>query len=70
MAELRAGIVRLHEQGYSVMDISRMMKCPNQTVSYAIRRYEETQSNADRPRSGRPATATTPENIRKIERKR
>ena len=66
MSELRAGIVRLHQQGYKVMEIARMLNCANQTVSYAIKRFEETGSNDDRPRSGRPATATTEESIQLI----
>ena len=66
MAELRAGIVRLHQQGYKVVEISRMLDASQSNVSKAIKRFKETGSNEDRPRSGAPATASTDENIQLI----
>uniref|UniRef100_A0A915DCG3 Uncharacterized protein n=1 Tax=Ditylenchus dipsaci TaxID=166011 RepID=A0A915DCG3_9BILA len=36
------------------MEISRLLDIPHQTVGHAIKRFEETGSNDDRERSGRP----------------
>lgn len=66
MKELRAGIIRLFEQGKSGRQIAKDMNLPQRTVSDAIKRYQETGSHEDRPRSGRPRTARTPANKRKI----
>ena len=66
MADLRAGIIRLHEQGQKAREIARLLDVPPRTVYDAIKRFEETGSNKDRPRSGRPATAVTDENIQLI----
>uniref|UniRef100_A0A915EM89 Uncharacterized protein n=1 Tax=Ditylenchus dipsaci TaxID=166011 RepID=A0A915EM89_9BILA len=66
MSDLRAGIVRLWKKQ---SEIARDMNVPKQTVSDAIKKFRETGRNEDRARSGRPATATTPENIRKIKKK-
>uniref|UniRef100_A0A915D5T0 Paired domain-containing protein n=1 Tax=Ditylenchus dipsaci TaxID=166011 RepID=A0A915D5T0_9BILA len=66
MSDSRAGIVRLYQEGHGVMDISRLLNVPKQTVSKAIKRFEETGSNEDRARIGRPVTATTDENIQLI----
>ena len=66
MSDLRAGIVRLHQQGNSQAEISRLLDVNKSTVSRAIKRFEETGSNKDRPRSGRPVTATTDENMQLI----
>ena len=69
MADLRAGIVRLWQEGMKQCDIVRSMDIPKQTVSKAIQRFRETGINADRPRSGRPITATTRQNIQRVKRK-
>jgi transposase len=66
MKELRAGIIRLFEQGKSGRQIAKDMNLPQRTVSDAIKRFQETGSNKDRARSGRPKTARTPANIRKV----
>eukprot|EP01133_Synstelium_polycarpum_P024887 gene24887-29866_t len=36
------------------------------TIYSIVKRLKETGGTADRPRSGRPTTATTPENVNKI----
>jgi transposase len=66
MAEFRAGIIRLFEQGKSGYSIAKDMKLSYDTVKAVIRRFRETGSYDDRPRSGRPRTARTPANKRKI----
>ena len=58
MADLRAGIIRLHEQGQKPREIARLLDVPPRTVYDAIKRFEETGSNKDRPRSGRPGNPT------------
>ena len=47
-------------------DIVRQLVIPRLTVSCAIKRYQELGNSQDRPRSGRPLTAVTPEKINKI----
>ena len=47
-------------------DIVRQLVIPRLTVSCAIKRYQELGNSQDRPRSGRPLTAVTPENINKV----
>ena len=47
MSDLRAGFVKLHEQGKSQREIVRLLGVPKATVQKAIKRFEETGSNAD-----------------------
>lgn len=56
--ELRPAIVWLSKMGKHQADIATLFEIPHQTVSRDIRRYEETGTFGDRPRSGRPRTAT------------
>lgn len=69
MADLRPAIVKLWENGKKKSEISSLLNVPYATVFDAIKRFEETGSNVDRPRSGRPPTAFSPENIQSIEEK-
>lgn len=69
MADLRPGIIKLWQEGMKQCVIARAMKISKQTVSYAIRRFKETGANVDRPRSGRPRTAITTDNIEKVNSK-
>ena len=66
MSDLRAGIVRLYQEGRGVMEISRLLNIQHLTVSKAIKRFEETGSNEDRAISGRPVSAITEDNIQLI----
>jgi transposase len=66
LSELRGGIIRLFEQGKSGYKIARLLKTPYSTVKKAIKRFRETGGNNDRPRSGRPRIARTPDNRQKI----
>lgn len=66
MTELRAAIIRLFEQGNSGEKIGKMLDVPARTAREVIKRFKETGSYEDRPRSGRPRTARTPVNKRKI----
>ena len=66
MKDLRGGIIRLYEQGKTGYEIAKEMKLGSKTVYRIIKRYQETGSYNDKPRSGRPRTARTPANKRKI----
>ena len=66
MKELRGGIIRLFEEGKNANQIATAMNLDRKTVGRIIHRYQETGSYEDRHRSGRPRTARTPANKRKI----
>ena len=66
MKELRGGIIRLFEEGKNANQIATAMNLDRKTVGRIIHRYQETGSYEDRHRSGRPRTARTPVNKRKI----
>ena len=66
MKEIRAGIIRLFEQGKSGYQIAKDMGLHAGPVNKIIKRYRETGTYEDRKRSGRPRTARTPANKRKI----
>ena len=70
MSGLREAM-RMHRNGLKLREIANLLSTPDSpvhftTVRYAIKRYKATGSNADRKRSGRPKTATTPKNRRKV----
>ncbi|CAG0884807.1 unnamed protein product [Darwinula stevensoni] len=50
----------------SASNIAKTLGACRRTVIRAINRYEELGDEGDRPRSGRPRTANTPENRRKL----
>lgn len=56
--EKRAQIVALWNAGFSKREIGRRLTCSAYAVRQAIRRHQETGSNQDRPRSGRPRVST------------
>ena len=62
----RITVVKLHNTGMKTADIVRTTGFKQSTVYDAVKRYKETGGTADRPRSGRPITETTPKNINKI----
>ncbi|VDP05368.1 unnamed protein product [Heligmosomoides polygyrus] len=62
----RITVVELHKTGMRTADIVRTTGFKQRTVYKIVRRYKETGGTSDRPRSGRPTTATTPENINKV----
>ena len=66
ISNLRDAIIRAHNRGKKVMEISEFLGIPHPTVSKTIKRFEETGSNKDRPGRGRKLTARTPANKRKI----
>jgi transposase len=55
----RAVILQLHVRGERNCDIAKILQISKQSVSRAIIRYQELDSLSDRPRSGRPLSATT-----------
>ena len=58
--EKRAQIIALRDAGFSQRRIARQLQCSKTAVYEAIRRFEQTGSHADRPRTGQPR-ATTPQ---------
>ena len=66
MKNLRDAIIRLFEQGKTGYQIAKDMNIGERMVYRTIKRYQETGSAKDKPRSGRPITARTPVNKRKI----
>uniref|UniRef100_A0A914DRZ2 Tc3 transposase DNA binding domain-containing protein n=1 Tax=Acrobeloides nanus TaxID=290746 RepID=A0A914DRZ2_9BILA len=66
MKEFRGGIIRMFEQGKSGYQIAQDMNLHERTFNRIIKRYQETESYSDRQRSGRPRTARTLANKRKI----
>lgn len=69
MKSLRENIVELFEKGKRQSEISRALDVGKSTVHKTIKRFVETGSHKDRPRSGRPRTANTPANRRSIREK-
>jgi transposase len=68
MADLRPDIIRAHQIGRGVREIARFLDIPVMTVSDAIKRFEESGSNKDRPGRGRKKTARSKENILRFKR--
>ena len=52
-SEFRSAIIRMHENGKGMREIARYLGISPNTVSLAIKRFEETGSNKDRPGRGR-----------------
>ena len=59
MANNRTAIISLFLNNIRQCDIARQLKIPHQTVSKAIKRYQELGNDMDRSRSGRPRTKNT-----------
>jgi transposase len=54
----RAEVCELRRQGWSFREIAREKKCSLWFIQAALEREAQTGSHADRPRSGRPRSAT------------
>lgn len=70
--ELRCSIVTLHRAGHSNSDIVKLLKnvkTTYKTVYNVVKRYKETGGTSDRPRSGRPRSARTPQLKRSVREK-
>lgn len=69
MSDLRRLIVRAFQRGERQADIFWRLKrdgISRQLISSTIKRWRETGSIADRPRTGRPRTARTPTRIKAV----
>ena len=66
MEARRHAVIELYRCGKRPCEIVKLLQIPQPTVSKAIKRYKEQGHNIDRPRSGRPRTARTSKNIKKI----
>lgn len=56
----RSDILSLSKAGHTQKQIAEMTGFSRRTIENTVRRFRETGTTKDRPRSGRPATATTP----------
>lgn len=61
--EIRSAIITLHKEGYSIRLIARKIHVSYKGVQNTIRRFNETGSLANRPRSGRPKCTTKQEDL-------
>ena len=59
-------ILELKKQGNGVREIARTLKIAPSTVSDIIKRFEDSESVDDMPRSGRPRTSRTPKLIKVV----
>lgn len=59
-------MIELFKKGKSGGEIAKLLRIARSTVFNIIKRYKESGTAADRPRSGRPATAMTPENVNNL----
>ena len=66
MSSQHSAIINLHEKDKGATEIGRLLDIHRNTFHKAIKRYQETGSNDDRPRSGHPKTASTAANRQKI----
>ncbi|QQP48832.1 Transposase, partial [Caligus rogercresseyi] len=60
--EKREAIVKLYQKGHScrvIVEALKPMKVSKSNISYTIQRFKETNSFADRPKSGRPRSVRT-----------
>ena len=62
----REAVIELFKMGRSAAEIAKALIIPRRTVYDAVKRYKELGTSADHPWSGRPATATTPQNQNKV----
>ena len=60
--EKRAIVNAFAQDGLSVRQIAAKLKIPKSTVHDTIKRYKETNSNCDKPRSGSPRISSEAEN--------
>lgn len=65
----RVLILQKHRDGKTVMEITKDLKIPQSTVSNILKRYKNSNDLSDKPRSGRPCSARSKNNI-KIVRER
>lgn len=69
---VREAIVTLHRAGHTnsnIVDLLKKSKVTYKVVYNAVKRYKETGSTSDRPRSGRPRTACTSDRIKRVREK-
>lgn len=65
----RIQIITLSNAGNSQRDIQKRTGISLRTIQYTLKRHRETGLTQDRPRSGRPATAVTPRNVKVVRMK-
>ena len=66
MSKYRESIIALHLKNVRQCDIAKRLDVCRKLVSKTMKRYQELGNIQDRPRSGRPVTAVTHENVNKV----
>lgn len=64
--EIRVKIQLLHEQGKTQKEIAKLVKCSRCAVQSAIKRFAETGTHANKPRTGRNRVTTSREDRKLI----
>ena len=59
--EKQQSIITLRQEGQSIRKISRTLNVSSSAVAKTIKRYDETGSHEDRPRTGRPRVTSAAE---------
>uniref|UniRef100_A0A7I4XX48 HTH_Tnp_Tc3_2 domain-containing protein n=1 Tax=Haemonchus contortus TaxID=6289 RepID=A0A7I4XX48_HAECO len=67
--ERRASILHLHLAGCSAKTISKQLQIPLKTVYNNVNRYKATGTMEDKPRKGRPKSATTKKIVKIVREK-
>ena len=62
----RGSILNLHRDGHSNVRIAKLLNVARSTVSKAVKRYQEIGTIKDRPHTGHPRSARTPQKISTI----
>lgn len=62
----RVTVIELHKSGMKTAEIVRTTNYKQRTVYNIVNRYKETGELSDRPRTGRPRTATAAANVNKV----
>ena len=62
-------VVKLHKSGMKTAGIVRTINFDQRTVYRIVKCFGDIGGTVDRPRSGRPTTVTTTENIRTVHRR-
>lgn len=67
--EKRGAVIALKNENFTPAEIAKHLKMNLKTVYNQIKRFDELGTLEDRPKSGRPVTATTPANVQVIKKR-
>ncbi|CAD5212165.1 unnamed protein product [Bursaphelenchus okinawaensis] len=69
MSNMRATVIKLHNEGKSNPEIAKLLNISRMTVYRSVKRFEELGHDRDRPRTGRPAYVNTVANRQMIKKR-